>query len=127
MNPKSPVSETGVPQLGAKIFFDREGRWVGWGGRIRNNAGDTSSWHIHPASDTFVYIITGSITIEFGLKGEGRVNACAGDFFIIPAGIIHRELTSSDSHLDALVLRVGGEPEQIDVDDPDSMVMPVME
>lgn len=119
IQPQSSISESTIPQFKRRLFFDRDGRWAGWAGRIQNDAGHVSSWHIHPASDTFVYVIRGSIKIEFGLNGEETFDAFAGDFFIIPAGTIHRESTAHDSDLDALVFRVGDEPEQVEVEGPD--------
>ena len=98
---------------------DPGGRWVGWSGWIRNEAGDVSGWHHHAANDTYVYVIRGSVTIEFGSSGDDRVEARAGDLFLVPAQTIHRELTGSDEDLEAFIVRVGGEPEQVDVDGPE--------
>lgn len=47
--------------------------------------------------------------------------ARAGDFFIVPSQTIHRELTGQDSDLEAYVVRVGGEPEHVNVDAPQSI------
>jgi uncharacterized RmlC-like cupin family protein len=91
---------------------------VGWSGWIRNDAGDVRGWHHHAASDTYVYGIRGSVTIEFGPSGDDRVEARAGDL-VLPSQTIRRELTGSDEDLEALIVRVGGEPEQVDVDGPE--------
>lgn len=107
----------GVPEVQKRRFVDGEGNWLGWAERIRNPPGDVSSWHQHPASDTYVYVIRGSVTVNFGLDGTEHISASAGDFFIIPAGLIHRESTSPDSELEAFVIRVGELPEQVDVEE----------
>jgi uncharacterized RmlC-like cupin family protein len=101
-----------------RLIYDRDGRWVGWAGWIRNEAGDVSGWHHHAANDTFVYVIRGSVTIHFGPGGEENVVAGAGDFFIVPSQTIHRETTGEDGDLEAFVFRVGGEPEHVNVDGP---------
>ena len=101
-------------------FFDPHGRWVGWSGWIRNEAGDVGSWHHHAANDTHVYVIRGSVTIEFGPSGAESIVARAGDFFIVPSETIHRETTSADSDLEAFVIRIGGEPKKVDVAGPDA-------
>ncbi len=98
---------------------DPDGRRVGWSGPIRNEAGDVSGWHHHAANDTFVYVIRGSVAIEFGPRGADRIEARAGDFFVVPSQTVHREITGPDADLEAFVLRVGGEPEQVDVDGPE--------
>lgn len=101
-----------------RLFFSANGAWAGWAGHIQNKAGDISDWHIHPSSDTFAFVKCGLIRIEFGIDGTEHFEAIAGDFFYIPANTIHRELTGSESDLDAFVLRVGEEPEQTNVDGP---------
>lgn len=108
-----------TPCMELRHHLDPDGRWVGWSGWIRNEAGDVSDWHHHAANDTSVYVIRGSVTIEFGPSGNDRVEARAGDLFLVPPRAIHRELTGSDEDLEAFIVRVGGEPEQVDVDGPE--------
>jgi len=43
----------------------------------------------------------------------------AGDFFVVPSRTIHRETTSRDADLEAFVLRVGGEPEEVGAEGPE--------
>jgi uncharacterized RmlC-like cupin family protein len=97
--------------------FEREGRWADW---IQNDAGDVSGWHHHAANDTYVYVSRGSVTIEFGPGGAESVVARAGDFFIVASQTIHRETTGNDADLEAFVVRVGGEPEHVNVDGPEA-------
>jgi mannose-6-phosphate isomerase-like protein (cupin superfamily) len=103
------------PTLQLRDHVDADSRWIGWSGWIRNEAGDVGGWHHHAANETYVYVIRGSITIEFGPEGAESVQAGAGDFFIVPSHTIHRETTSRDADLEAFVIRVGGEPEYVDV------------
>jgi len=109
-----------LPGMERRHFFDPDGRWVGWSGWIQNDAGDVSRWHHHAANSTHVYVIRGAVTIEFGPGGGESFVARAGDFFIIPARAIHRETTDGDADLEAFIVRIGGEPEQINVDGPDA-------
>ena len=106
------------PPLQVRNHVDADSRWIGWSGWIRNEAGDVSGWHHHAANETYVYVIRGSITIEFGAEGADSVQAGAGDFFIVPSDTIHRETTSRDGDLEAFVIRVGGGPEYVDVAAP---------
>jgi uncharacterized RmlC-like cupin family protein len=117
LQPNEPMPAP--PGSERRHFHDPDGRWVGWAGWIQNDAGDVSGWHHHATNDTHVYVIRGSVTVEFGPGGSERVVAGAGDFFIVPSNTIHRELTSEDSDLEAFVVRVGGEPEQVDAGGPD--------
>jgi len=97
---------------------DTDGRWVGLTGWIREDAGEVSGWHHHAANDTFVYVIRGSITIEFGPGGAEHIEAHAGDLFFVPSDTIHRERTGPDGGLEAFILRIGGKPERVDADGP---------
>jgi uncharacterized RmlC-like cupin family protein len=101
-------------------FFDRDGRWIGWAGWIRNDAGDVSGWHHHADNETYVYVIRGSVTIDIDAVGGESIVARAGDFFYVPSRTIHRETTSQEADLEAFVLRVGGEPEEVGADGPES-------
>jgi uncharacterized RmlC-like cupin family protein len=115
-----PEHELPAPAMSGterRQVFERERRWAD---SIRNDAGDVSGWHHHAANDTYVYVSRGSVTIEFGLGGAASVVARAGDFFIVPSQTIHRETTGQDADLEAFVIRVGGEPEHVNVDGPEA-------
>ena len=118
-----PGEQTAGPTTPGLEIRHRHGpdeRWVGWSGWIRNEAGDVSGWHHHADNDTFVYVIRGSITIEFGPGDADSVEARAGDFFLVPSNTVHRETTGSDADLEAIVLRLGGEPEYVSVGGPET-------
>jgi hypothetical protein len=73
--------EEGMPEPpGAerRHFFDPDNRWVGWASWIRNEAGDVSGWHHHAANETYVYVIRGSVTVDFGAGGAESIVARAG-------------------------------------------------
>jgi mannose-6-phosphate isomerase-like protein (cupin superfamily) len=114
-HPDEPGSET--PDTERRQQWVRDGRWAAW---IRNHAGEVSDWHHHADNDTYVYVSRGSLTFDFGMDGAERVVARAGDFVIVPAQTIHRETTSPDADLEAFVLRIGGEPEHVNVDGPEA-------
>ena len=114
--PDEPGPET--PDTERRQQWVRDGRWAAW---IRNDAGDVSDWHHHADNDTYIYVSRGSLTFEFGMDGAERVVARARTIFVVvPAQTIHRETTSPDADLEAFVLRVGGEPERVNVDGPES-------
>ncbi len=119
IRPEDANEPQASPGMDVRHLLDADGCWMGWTGRIRNDAGDVSAWHHHGGNDTFVYVIRGSVTVESGPGGADRIEVSAGDFFVVPAGAIHRERTSPESDLDAFVVRVGGEPELVEVDGPE--------
>jgi uncharacterized RmlC-like cupin family protein len=117
VHPEDGMAEP--PGTERRDFTDADGRWVGWSGWIRNEAGDASGWHHHGRNATYVYVIHGSVTTDFGPGGAERIEANAGDFFIVPPHAIHRESTGQDSDLEAFIVRVGGEPEHVNVENPE--------
>jgi len=119
VHPEEAIAGPTTPGMELRHHVDPDRRWVGWTGWIRNDADDVSGWHHHAANDTYVYVIRGSVTIEFGPGGAERVEARAGDFFLVPSQTIHRETTGADADLEAFVVRVGGEPEHVNVDGPE--------
>jgi uncharacterized RmlC-like cupin family protein len=121
VHPDEQIAGPAIPGMEIRHRLDLDGRWVGWTGWITNEAGDVSGWHHHAANDTYVYVIRGSVTIEFGPGGAERIDARAGDFLFVPSQTIHRETTGSDSDLDAFVFRVGSEPEYVDADGPETV------
>lgn len=110
-----PGQPTPAPERLAQ--WEREGRWAAW---IRNEAGDAGGWHHHAANDTYVYVSRGTLTMEFGPGGAETVIARGGDFIVVPAHTIHRETTGPNEDLDAFVIRIGGEPERVDVEGPNA-------
>ena len=119
VHPDERIAGPAVPGMEIRHHHDPAGRWFGWTGWIQNEAGDVSGWHHHAANDTYVYVIRGSITVEFGPDGTDSIEARTGDFFVVPAHTVHRETTAADGDLDAFVLRIGGEPEYVEVDGPE--------
>ena len=94
-------------------FNDLEHGFLGWAEHVVNSAGEVSEWHQHPASETFVYVIRGSLTVRFDVAGRGSVVAMPGDLLRIPAATVHQELTGTEEDLEALVVRVGRTPEKV--------------
>ena len=119
IHPADRGVDSTTPGMELRHRHDADGRWVGWTGWIQNEASDVSGWHHHGANDTYVYVIRGSVTVESGPGGAERIEARAGDFFLVPADTTHRETTGQDTDLDAFVLRIGREPEYIEVDGPE--------
>ena len=87
-----------------------------WAGRSTTEPGVTSGWHHHCAADTVVYVLSGTVVIEFG---EEKVAASEGEFLVIPSGLVHRESTPAEGPSRSVVIRTGGEgPPTYEVDGP---------
>jgi uncharacterized RmlC-like cupin family protein len=105
-----------TPGMDRRQLLDDGDRWIGW---VRTEAGVAGGWHHHGERDSYVYVIDGSIDIEFGPGGRERVTAGPGDVVVNPREAIHREVTGPDGPAELFVVRVGPGPLTVNVDGPD--------
>ena len=98
-----------TPGMDRREAYDHDGVWAG---TVRTTPGVVTGWHVHAGHDTYIYVVSGSATVESGPGGRVRDAANAGDFVLIPRGLIHREGTAAGSQgVEAVLIRVGeGEP-----------------
>jgi len=89
-----------------------------WSGLVRSEPGVTSGWHHHGEHDTTVYVIDGTVRIEFGPGGAQAVDAGPGDFLHIPKHVVHRECNPGSTTAQEVVTRSGAGPLTINVDGP---------
>jgi uncharacterized RmlC-like cupin family protein len=116
VHPKDGVLGPATAGMERRQLFERGGDWAGW---IRTDAGIAGGWHHHGDHDSFIYVLRGTLTIDFGRGGRESVEASAGDFIFNPARLVHRETTSPDGDVEAFVVRVGEGPQVVNVDAPD--------
>ena len=89
-----------------------------WSGLVRSDPGVTSGWHHHGNHDTSVYVVDGTVRIEFGPGGAQSVDAGPGDFLHIPQHVVHREINPGSTRSQEVVTRSGTGPLSINVDGP---------
>lgn len=78
-----------------------------------------SKWHHHGERTLFGYLISGQLRFDYGPGGKESVELAAGDYFRIPAGVVHRDVNTSGS-VEAVVVAVlvGKGPTVIDTPGP---------
>jgi uncharacterized RmlC-like cupin family protein len=79
-----------------------------------------SDWHHHGDNDVFGHVLDGEGYVEWGAGPDERKLARAGDFFHVPAGVVHRDVNPSDDEQDYVLWLTGSEPRNVPVDDPAS-------
>jgi uncharacterized RmlC-like cupin family protein len=87
-----------------------------WSGFVRTEPGVVSGWHHHGDHDTTVYVIEGTVRIEFGPGGGHAVDAGPGDFIHIPKHVVHREVNAGATPSQEVITRAGTGPLTINVD-----------
>jgi uncharacterized RmlC-like cupin family protein len=118
IGPDELVEIEGPPEIHRRQAFAKPGLWAGL---TTTEPGLVSGWHHHGGHDTIVYVISGHVAIEFGEGGRRAVQAGAGDFLVIPSGLVHRESTPGEVPSESVVIRAGGDgPPTIEVEGPSS-------
>jgi uncharacterized RmlC-like cupin family protein len=87
-------------------------------GSIRTDPGMVSGWHHHGEYETVLYVLTGSLRMEFGPRGSKSVEARPGDFVLVPKGVVHRESNPSTQPADLIGVRAGSGESTFNVDGP---------
>ena len=89
-----------------------------WSGVARTEPGMVSGWHHHGGYETTIYVLTGSLRMEFGPDGSSTLEAGPGDFVHVPKGAVHREGNPSTEPADIVVVRAGQGESTVNVDGP---------
>jgi len=89
-----------------------------WAGTVLTDPAAFSGWHHHGEYDTYVYVISGRVSVESGPQGRDRVDAGADDFLYIPRGTVHREGNPDELPAHAVVVRVGSGQQVFNVEGP---------
>jgi uncharacterized RmlC-like cupin family protein len=78
-----------------------------WAGFVRTESGVVSAWHHHGDYESVIYVLTGTLELEFGPGGASVVEARPGDFVRVPRRAVHRERNPSAGPADIIVVRAG--------------------
>lgn len=105
-----------TPGMRREQAFASEDRWVG---HVTTSPGVSSGWHHHGDYDTYFYVLAGTVRMEFGQGGRTILEVRAGDFCLVPKGVVHRESTVSPDPGQLVLVRVGRGVPVVNVDGPD--------
>lgn len=89
-----------------------------WSGFVRTDPGMVSGWHHHGDHDTSIFVVEGSLRMEFGPAGSSVIEAGAGDFVHVPKHVVHREANPGDTTSHLVVTRAGRGVTTVNVDGP---------
>jgi uncharacterized RmlC-like cupin family protein len=89
-----------------------------WVGYVRTAPGRPSGWHHHGEHETYFYVGSGSIRMEFGPMGAEAIDAEPGDFVHVGKGVVHREQNPSPEEGAVVLVRVGTGPPVVNVEGP---------
>jgi len=108
VTPEERVEGQPTPGITREQAVQTDGMWAGF---ARTDAGMVSGWHHHGGYESAIYVLTGSLRMEFGSGGEESFDAGPGDFVFVGKGVVHRESNPSTEQGTMVVVRAGqGEP-----------------
>lgn len=90
-----------------------------WAGGARTDPGMISAWHHHGEQESSIFVVAGTLRMEYGPGGTETFDAGPGDFIYVPKGMIHRESNPSGEPSDIVVVRAGTGGSVVNVDGPD--------
>ena len=106
----------GTPGLVRRTAFEGDGHWFG---HVEAEPNTMSGWHHHGKNTTVGYGLKGRVRVEYGPGGSLSEEIGEGEFFTIPAGIIHREGNASDEAAEVVLARFGEGPPVFPADGPE--------
>jgi len=78
--------------------------------------GTISAWHHHGTRHLYGFLVSGRLRFDYGRDGKEAVDLAPGDFFHIPAGLVHRDVNASPSEVAVVVnVSVGTGPAVVNV------------
>lgn len=90
-----------------------------WAGVVRTEPGMFSGWHHHNDHDSYFYVLSGRVRMEFGPGGRQVLEAEPGDWMHVPKDTVHRESNPSSEESWLALVRVGSGPVVVNVDGPE--------
>jgi uncharacterized RmlC-like cupin family protein len=114
--PEERVEGQTTPGMTRERAVQTDGMWAGF---VRTDPGMVSGWHHHGSYESSIYVLSGSLRMEFGRNGEDSFDAGPGDFVFVGKQLVHRESNPSIEPATVVVVRAGeGEP-VFNVDGPE--------
>jgi len=78
--------------------------------------GTISAWHHHGTRHLYGFLVSGRLRFDHGRDGKEAVELAPGDFFHIPAALVHRDVNVSPSEVAVVVnVSVGTGPAVVNV------------
>ncbi|MGP8147315.1 MAG: cupin domain-containing protein [Thermoplasmata archaeon] len=114
--PRRSVGSPDREGFGRRPAFETEGVRVG---ETHVAGGSTSPWHHHGRRTLYAFVVAGELILEVGPHGGDQARASAGDFFRIPAGLVHRDVNPTQEETVIVNVMIGDGPATIDVSGPD--------
>ena len=116
VRPGERVEGKPTPGIARETAIETERMWAGC---ASTEAGMASGWHHHGDYETSIYVLTGSLRMEFAPGGSETFDAEPGDFVYVGKRAVHRESNPTDEVATFVVVRSGEGDVVVNVEGPD--------
>lgn len=86
--------------------------------RARAEGNATTGWHHHGDRDVLGHVVRGRARFEFGPGGQESTEVEEGGFFLVPAGLVHRDVNPGAEPQEIVLAIVGDGPLVFNLDGP---------
>jgi quercetin dioxygenase-like cupin family protein len=117
VSPEEVEGDESTPGVVRKTVFETETAVVV---QSHIDGGTTTGWHSHGDRHVYGYIVEGAGAVEYGPGGDETRECIAGEYFYIPPGTVHRDVTPPNTDTVVLVCFVGSGRVVVNVDGPDA-------
>lgn len=91
-----------------------------WVGFAKTAPKVISGWHHHGEFESFIYVVSGRIRMEFGKDGRENCEGAEGDLIFVPKNAIHRESNPGETEQLIYVVRIGKGTAVTNVEGPEN-------
>jgi quercetin dioxygenase-like cupin family protein len=113
---RAPMERDPKTGFGRRFVFDTNADQIV---EISIPGGFSGGWHHHGKRTMYGYVVSGKATMEYGNKGIERAVLSAGDFFLIPPGLVHRDVNPHKEDAQILIFNIGQGPTTLEVSGPE--------
>lgn len=85
---------------------------------IRATPGLMGGWHHHGTRTMYGYVASGKFAMDFNPEQKERVVLSKGDFFLIPPGLVHRDVNPSSEEAVVMIFNIGSGPATVEASGP---------
>lgn len=114
IHPERIESET-KSGLNSRPIFQSETDLVS---EVRISGSTAGGWHHHGKRTMYGYVLTGKLSIEYD---QDRAVLSPGDFFLIPPGLVHRDVNPNEDEARILIFSIGEGPASFEASKPNSL------
>lgn len=116
VTPDELPTAAATPRVDRRLAFETEHNVLV---QSRVDGNSATDWHHHGERHVYVYLVDGSVALEYGPDGQQRLEGSAPLFAYIPPKVVHRDVNPTETEQLSVINFVGSGPMVVNVDGPE--------